>query len=114
MKNAVKNPIDSDSKLFALLGIVLTIVGFILVMFLKKDNKYVIFYAKQGLVLFIAGIIVGIIGWVLDIIPLFGRIITGVLWILIVILWMVGLIYSLSGEEKDIPIIGAFAQKIDV
>lgn len=111
MKNVI---IDSDSKLFALLGIVLSIVGFILAMLLKKDNKYVMFYAKQGLVLFIVAVIVNIVGWVFSIIPIFGRIITGILWILLLVLWIIGIIYSLSGEEKDIPIIGVFAKKIIV
>ncbi len=109
-----KTVIDSDSKLFALLGIVLNIVGFILAMFLKKDNKYVMFYAKQGLILFITAVIINIIGWIFGVIPIFGRIIYGTLWILILILWLIGLIYSLSGEERDIPLIGVFAKKIIV
>lgn len=108
----VKKKEIEDGKLFAFLGIFLTIVGFLIALITKKDNKYVMHYAKQGLVLFIAyiavGIVIMIIGWV----PIIGWLITGALWIFMLVLWIIGMIYSLSGEEKDIPIIGELAKKI--
>ena len=33
---------------------------------------------------------------------------------LLLIFWIIGIVYSLSGEEKDIPIIGGFAKKINL
>ena len=114
MKNVKNAVIDSDTKLFALLGIVLTIVGFILALLVKKDNKYVMFYAKQGLVLFIAAVVANVVGVVMSFIPIIGNLVYGVLWVLVVILWVLGIIYSLSGEEKDLPIIGGLARKINV
>jgi uncharacterized membrane protein len=110
----VKTMVDSDSKLFALLGILLTIVGFIIAMLVKKDNKYVMFYAKQGLVLFITGVILGVGSWILNIIPFIGQIISGILGLLLFLLWILGIIYSLSGEEKNLPVLGEFAKKINV
>ena len=44
-----------DSKLFAFLAVLLSVVGFIIALIAKKDNKYVIFYAKQSLILFVTG-----------------------------------------------------------
>lgn len=103
-----------DGKLFAFLGIFLTVVGFLIALLAKKDNKYVMHYAKQGLVLFIAymavGIVIMIIGWI----PIIGWLITAALWIFMLVLWIIGIIYSLSGEEKDIPIIGELAKKINI
>jgi uncharacterized membrane protein len=103
---------DSESKLFALLGILLTIIGYIIVYFTRKEDKYAMYYAKQGLVLFIAWIIVAVaalmVGWILIV----GSIIATVLYAVTFALWIVGIIYSLSGEEKEIPIIGVFAKKI--
>ena len=48
---------EDDGKLFAFLAVLLSILGFIIALLAKKDNKYVMFYAKQSLVLFIAFII---------------------------------------------------------
>jgi len=103
---------NSDSKLFALLGILLTIIGYIIVYFTRKEDKYAMYYAKQGLVLFIAWIIVAIASWIIGFVPVVGDIIGTVLWAVTFALWIVGIIYSLSGEEKEVPIIGVFAKRI--
>lgn len=97
-----------DSKLYAFLGIFLTVIGFIIVYALQKKDKYAMFYAKQGLIIFIIGVIAAIV----SIIPLIGWIISAIAGILLLILWIIGLIYSLSGEEKEIPIIGAYTKMI--
>ena len=100
-----------EGKIFAFLGIFLGIVGFVIVLLAKKDNKYAVFYAKQGLVLFIAYMIVGILG----IIPFIGWFVIWPLgYLILFILWVMGIIYSLSGEEKDIPLIGEFAKKFKI
>jgi uncharacterized membrane protein len=103
---------NSDSKLFAFLGIFLTVIGYIIVMLARKEDKYAMYYAKQGLVLFIVCIIIGIAGAIVGWIPLIGSIIKLVLNAVTFALWIVGIIYSLSGEEKEVPIIGVFAKKI--
>ena len=62
------------------------------------------FYAKQGLILFIGEIIIwllsGIFGWL-----------KYLLWIFFTILWAMAWINSLSGEEKNTLIIGNLAKK---
>lgn len=103
-----------EGKFWAFLGVLLTILGFILVLLAKKENRYAMYYARQGLVLFILYVIVAIIGKVLGWLPFVGGVINALLWIGVIILWIVGLIYSLSGAEKDIPLIGEFARKIKV
>ena len=103
-----------EGKPFAFLGIFLTVIGFIIVILTHKKNKYAMFYAKQGLVLFIAWVIVWVVSFVLAFIPFVGWLVSLVLWIGILILWILGIIYSLSGEEKEIPIIGEFAKKFDI
>lgn len=103
-----------EGKVFAFLGIFLTIVGFLVVILAKKDNKYAMFYAKQGLVLFIAYVIAIIANMILSMIPFVGWLIMLVLWIGLLVLWILGIVYSLSGEMKDIPLIGEFAKKIKI
>lgn len=101
---------NSESKIFAFLGVFLTIIGFVIVMLVRKDDKYAMYYAKQGLVLFIAGLLVWVISVVLAFL-LIGFIIGPILNIILLILWVIGIIYSLSGEMKPIPLIGKFAEK---
>lgn len=104
------NKDDSDSKLFAFLGVFLTWLGFIIVMVAKKDDKYAMYYGKQGLVLGIAWIVLFIVGLILAFIPILGWIIDILLWLGLFILWIIGIIYAFSGKEKDIPIVGSIAK----
>jgi uncharacterized membrane protein len=101
-----------DSKLFAFLGVLLTVIGYFIVYFTRKKDKYAMYYAKQGLVLFIAWVIVAVAGWIVGWVPVAGGIIRTVLWAFTLALWVIGIIYSLSGKEKEIPIIGPFAKQI--
>ncbi|MFH1668556.1 MAG: hypothetical protein ABIA62_01370 [Candidatus Woesearchaeota archaeon] len=99
-----------DGKLFAFLGVFLTLLGFLIVYFGKKDNKYAMFYAKQGLVLFIAYVALWAIGWI----PLIGWTIGILGSIFLLVLWVIGWINALSGKEKYIPVIGKYADKFDL
>ncbi len=101
-----------DSKLFAFLGVFLTVIGFIIVYATQKKDKYAMFYAKQGLILFIVWVIFSIASWIFMMIPFVGWVISTILWILLVVAWVIGIIYSLSDEMKEIPIIGSFAKMI--
>ncbi|MFC1722692.1 DUF4870 domain-containing protein [Nanoarchaeota archaeon] len=99
-----------EGKVWGFLGVFLGIIGFVIVLLAKKDNKYAMFYAKQGLVLTIAYVILAII----MIIPVLGWIIGMIGWIILLVLWILGWVYALSGEEKHIPLIGKFADKFDI
>ena len=102
---------QDDKKLFAFLAAFFTIVGFIIALVLKKEDKYVMFYAKQGLVIFIGWLIV----WAVGIIPIIGKFVLGpILLILLLILWVITWINALSGEQKKTFIIGDLAEKIKV
>jgi uncharacterized membrane protein len=106
-KKVVKK--EDDTKLFAFLAVFLTIIGFVIALAVKKDNKYVMFYAKQGLVLFIASVII----WAAAIVPILGWFLAPLLWIGWIVLWVIGIINSVSGEMKEIPVIGQFGKKLN-
>ena len=99
-----------DSKLFAFLAVFLSIAGFIIALLAKRDDKYVMFYEKQSLILFVACVITSIL-WK---IPLLGWIVAPILNVIIVILWLITLLNSISGREKETPIIGGYASKISL
>ena len=97
---------EDDSKIFAFLATFLSILGFIIALVAKKENKYVMFYAKQSLIVFIAWIIAAILSFI----PVLGWI----LKVLVTILWIFSWIYALSGKEKETPVIGQFARGINL
>jgi uncharacterized membrane protein len=103
-------PMD-EGKLYAILAYVLNIVGFILVLVAKKDNKFAMFHAKQSLVLSIGWII----AWVfIGVIPLIGPFVGGLLLVALFVLWIMGIINAASGAEKNLPVIGDLAAKINI
>jgi len=92
-----------ESQIWAFLAVFLGILGFIIVMLTQRKDKYVMFYAKQCLVLMIAWILACFVVWI----PFIGWAIGLVMFVL----WIITIINSLSGAEKPTPIIGKFAEK---
>jgi uncharacterized membrane protein len=93
-----------DSKLFAFLATFLSIIGFIIAIIAKKDNQYVMYYAKQSLGIFLLCVVAGIfmhmfilafVGWIIEIVA--------------TVLWVISWIYALSGQEKEVPLIGKYS-----
>jgi uncharacterized membrane protein len=115
-KVAKKAPVNDDggSTLFAFLATFLSIVGFLIALAAKRDDKYVMFYARQSLVLFVVAIAAAIVDMILAVIPILGWIVGVALNVLVLILWILSWAYALSGKEKDVPIIGEWARKINL
>jgi len=111
-KKSVKSSKKNDKILFAFLAAFLSIFGFIIALIVKKDDKYVMFYAKQSLVVFIVAVIIEIINRVFVFIPIIGYAINAVLSIFVIILWLISWIYALSNEEKEVPVVGKYARSI--
>ena len=84
--------LKNEKILYAFLGAFLTIIGFIIALAIKRDDEYVMYYAKHGLILFIGWII----AMLFSLIPVLGILI----WIFVITLWVITWIYSLSGEQK--------------
>lgn len=101
-----------DKILFAFLATFLSIIGFVIALIAKRDDKYVMYYAKQSLVIFIVGAVLGVVATILKIIPIIGTIINFAAGIFVFILWLISWIYALSGEEKEIIIVSTYAKKI--
>jgi uncharacterized membrane protein len=108
-KGSPSNKID-DSKIYAFIASFLPLVGFIVALILWKDDKRVMFYAKEGLVLFIGGII----AIVLNALPLIGEYLYKICGIVIVALWVMTWIYALMEGQKRTFIIGDLAEKLEL
>ena len=82
-----------DQKLYAFLASFFTVIGFIVASILWKDDKYVMHYAKQGLVLFVAQVLIVVLGF-------FMFFLSSFLWVFWVILWIITWLNSFSGKMK--------------
>ncbi|MCA9478381.1 MAG: hypothetical protein KC535_04490 [Nanoarchaeota archaeon] len=67
-----------------------------------KKNALAKFHLKQSLVLLLAYILVNIVLFILPILWPIGQ-------LFLLFLWIMGLIHSIKGEQKEIPLIGKFA-----
>ncbi|HBH96008.1 MAG TPA: hypothetical protein DDX91_09655 [Ruminococcaceae bacterium] len=87
---------------------VLSYFGFLfLVPLLAAPNSaYARFHVNQGIVLFIADVIFGIVGGILTLIPFVGGILSGVLGLAILVLVIMGIVNAAQGKAKELPVIG--------
>lgn len=72
-----------------------------------QKSKFAKYHVKQGLVLLITNIILCIIAGI----PFFGWIIAPLIYIIILVLMVLGIISALADKEKELPIIGKYAEK---
>ena len=88
---------------------ILSYIGilFLVPLLVCKNNPFAQFHAKQGLVLFIAEIITGMI----MVIPILGWLVGMIGWIIWTVLSIMGIINVLAGKQVPLPIIGKFAGK---
>ena len=102
---------QDEEKLFAFLCYLITIIGVVIVLATKKDrSRFSIYHSKQGLVLFIACIAGSIVSAIFGFIPVLRVIIPTLVWLFLVVLWILGMINSLTGKQKPLPIIGKYAK----
>jgi len=101
--------VQDEEKGWAVLGVALPLIGYIVLLLAKKGGAYAQYYAKQGLVLFFAWLVVWVAGMIFGMVGLgFIVWIVNILWI---VLWVLGIVYALSGKKQPIPVIGEFASK---
>lgn len=102
---------DSNDKVYG----VLAYFGILfLVPLLAGKTEFAKYHANQGLVLFFAdlvlGIVIGISVAVLSLLGvvgvILGSLISGVLGLAVLILMIMGIVHAANGEMKPLPIIG--------
>ena len=111
---AKQNKGEDNEKLFAFLCYLISIIGVVIVLATKKERgKLSIYHAKQGMVLFIVEIIVSVLWTILAFIPYFGWVIGWILWLGTLVLAVMGIINSLNGTMKPLPLIGQYGDKFN-
>jgi uncharacterized membrane protein len=72
-----------------------------------KNDPFVKFHAKQGLVILIGYVIAMIgVGWI----PVLGNL----AWLLLAVASIAGLIQALQGKRWKIPVVGDLAEKLKI
>jgi len=113
---------SNNGKTIAIISYI-TLIGWIIALIMHMGNKTKLgaFHVRQMLGFMICGIIFQIVVVVLSIIlaaigsallaKIFGIVVL-VVWIGFLVLWVLGLISAIKGEEKPMPVIGAKIQSI--
>ena len=79
---------------------------------MEKENKTVRFHAVQSIIVFLPlTIIVGMFQVILLFIPFIGWAISGLMGLLMFILWLVLMLKAYQGEKFKLPVIGDIAEK---
>ena len=102
---------EENDKVLGILAYI-PVVGLISVA--VGSSQFARFHANQGLILFIAevilGVLIGITVGVLSLVPfvgqLIGTIISSIFGLIIFILLIMGIINAANGEMKSLPVIG--------
>jgi len=88
------------------MAIVAYLIFFVPLLTEAKNDPFVKFHVKQGLVLFISYIVDMFIGLV----PILGWIIAPILFLVLIVLLIIGIINAAGGKEKELPLIGGLAK----
>lgn len=94
-----------ESKLYAALSYLFILV--FVPLLVRRDDPYVVYHAKQGLVIFVGYILAAIVvNWV--------SILGSLLWLLLMIISVVGVVQAVQGKRWKIPVITSLASKFSI
>ena len=97
-----------DLKLWGFLVMFLGPLGMAIAYLAKKhDNDYVVHYMKH---MFTLGVALSLLSLV-NIVPILGQLAWLAIGVVGIILWVIGWVYALSGEKKELPIVGEHAKE---
>ncbi len=91
----------------------LTIIGFIVALVLHSSKKTALgaYHLRQTLGLIVSALVLGVAGFVLAFIPILGWLAVMAAWIGFFVLWLLGLIAAVNGQQKPVPVLGDNFQK---
>ncbi len=97
-----------EGKIFAVLAYLSILC--LVPLLLKKDNKFALHHGKQGLVLFIGEVAVGILAWI----PILGWVLAPIGSVIFIILSLTGIVQALMGNYWKCPVVSDIAKKFKI
>lgn len=79
-----------------------------------KDDSFVKFHLRQGLVLIVFDVIGWVANWFLWVLPVIGWPIIWLWWLASLVFVIIGVINVLQGHEKELPFIGKYAENFKI
>ncbi len=73
-------------------------------LFAASNSKFAHYHCNQGIVLWLAGVVASIFGFV----PVIGWIVSSILGVVTFILSVLGIINAATGKAKELPLIGKY------
>lgn len=100
-----------EGKVFAILSYALSIIGlpFFLIPLIMRNNAFALYHAKQCLIIWLGGIVVGVLGSLLSFICI-GLILLPIGGIILLVLTIMGLINAVNGKAVPVPLIGKWGE----
>lgn len=77
---------------------------------IKKDDDFVHFHAKQGLIMLLIWIAI----WIITLIPVIGWVFGSLLYIALLLVSLIAIVKVLMGQKWEIPIVSTYADKLNV
>ena len=103
-----KTSLDLDENMAGLLCYIGGWITGIIFLILEKKNKFVRFHALQSLLTFLP---LSVLAWLLGWIPFIGWAFAGLVWILMVILWLILMFKAYRGKRYKLYLLGDIAEK---
>lgn len=116
-----QDQIELDSKIFAALSY-LSIL-FVVPWIIKKDDTFVVFHVRQGMILFLAEIVIWFVLWLLEslltTIFSFGAftimsVLYKLAWLLFAGVSIVGVYFAAKGKFKKLPILWILSKNLKI
>jgi uncharacterized membrane protein len=97
----IPDPQDVEkNKVMAILAYII----FFIPLIAARESKFAMYHANQGLVLFLAAVVINIVGGLIPFIGWFLILPFG--WIAVLVFAIIGIINASKGEVKPLPLIG--------
>lgn len=93
----------------------LTLIGWIIAYVsygnLNPKSSLATYHLRQSFGIMVTSLVIYIAFWMLVFMVPFLSFLITIIWIALVVLWVLGLISALNGEEKPLPVVGTYYQQ---
>ena len=109
---AHSNSDATDDKTIAIVSY-LTLIGFIVAVIMHgtKKTRLGAYHLRQSLGLMLTAIAVAFAVAIMAFLPIIGWLAGMAAWIGLLVLWVMGLLAAINGEQKPVPVLGVHFQK---
>ncbi len=110
----------TQEKFFAFLAYLLSFIGALYVLLVRRENEFAVYHARQslGIAIIATGIFLAwaVAGWILSWIPIVGFILAIVFFSLVIAMYILltiscikGMLNTLRYKKQSVPVVGEYA-----